>query len=87
MGGESWWAALRVKEALLLHWWSHILLSKADGSVATRSSDKAEVLATHFSGTMADPDSEYRFPAVPHLKILNNHYIQRGEKTAATGRP
>ena len=45
-------------------------LNKADGSVATWSSEKAEVLATHLSNKITVPDLEHHRPAsraMPHL--------------------
>lgn len=43
------------------------LLNKADGSIATRDCEKAEVLASHFSQKMTVPDPGRLSPVVPRL--------------------
>lgn len=66
IGSKSWWATLKEQQGVSPG--NHIPpLNKADGSIATRSWEKAEVLASHFSMKMTIPDPGRPSPALPHL--------------------
>ncbi|KAG0724157.1 hypothetical protein GWK47_041233 [Chionoecetes opilio] len=66
VGSKSWWTALKEQQGFAPD--DHIPpLNKADGSVATRSCEKAEVLAAHFSGKMTVSDPDRLPPAVARL--------------------
>ncbi|KAG0722807.1 hypothetical protein GWK47_043877 [Chionoecetes opilio] len=66
VGSKSWWTALKEQQGFAPD--NHIPpLNKADGSVATRSCEKAEVLAAHFSGKMTVSDPDRLPPAVARL--------------------
>ena len=66
VGGKAWWTAVKEQQGLTPE--NHIPpLDKPDGSTATMSPEKAEVLAAHFAGKMTVSDPERHPPAVPHL--------------------
>ncbi|KAG0727741.1 hypothetical protein GWK47_033998 [Chionoecetes opilio] len=66
VGSKSWWTALKEQQGFAPD--DHIPpLNKADGSVATRSCEKAEVLTAHFSGKMTVSDPDRLPPAVARL--------------------
>ena len=66
VGTKSWWAALKEQQGYAPD--DHIPpLIRPDGTVATQCSEKAEVLAAHFSEKMTVPDPGRPPPAVPRL--------------------
>ena len=66
VGSKSWWAALKEQQGFSPE--DHIPpLNNSDGSIATRSCEKAEVLASHFSRKMTVSDPGRLPPAVPRL--------------------
>ena len=66
VGSKSWWNVLKEHQGLASD--DHLPpLNKCDGTVATSSSEKAEVLAAHFSGKMSVPDPMRPPPATTLL--------------------
>ena len=66
VGTKSWWNVLKEHQGLASE--DHLPpLNKSDGTVATSSSEKAEVLADHFSGKMSLPDPMRPTPATTLL--------------------
>ncbi|XP_050721117.1 uncharacterized protein LOC127000986 [Eriocheir sinensis] len=74
VGSKAWWTALKDQQGLAPE--DQIPpLDRADGSVATRSNDKAEVLAAYFSGKMTVPDPERHPPAMAQLNTASLQFI------------
>ena len=66
LDSKSWWAAIKEQQGYASD--DYIPpLNKPDGTVATQSWEKAETLATHFSGKMTVPDPGRVPPIMPNL--------------------
>ena len=63
-GSKSWWSSIKQQQGLTP---DDCIppLNNTDGSVATNSKAKAQLLALHFSGKMTVPDPERAPPTVP----------------------